>query len=241
MKNHHRLLSMGLVALPLILASQSAQAASIVASHDNFVLNSQSGTVQSSGGTGETLVVKDASNNIRKSWLKFDLTGQNVDFSQPGTITLTLASVPAATFELSLYALNDTGVTAPTWTESTITWSNAPGNGTSDSQKREVKESETTLLGKSGNIVQNTPTGTQYQFVISDLSTFLQSDNTITAIAISDQSNPSPSFSFASSENSTEAWRPTLTFTQIPEPGSFALLSGMLALTWIALGRRRVQ
>lgn len=238
MKNHHRLLSMGLVTLPLILASQSAQAASIVASHDNFVLNSDANNVQGESGARDVLVVKDATNNIRKSWLKFDLTGQNVDFSQSGTVTLTLAGSPSANFNLSLYALDYTGVTAPTWTESTLTWNNAPGNDTGGSGIRELESDETTLLGTTSLITSGTAAGSSYQFNISDLSTFLQSDNTITVIAISDQSNTSPSFTFASSEHATEAWRPTLTFTQIPEPSAAALIlvSGFVG---VALRRRR--
>lgn len=238
MKNHHRLLSMGLVTLPLILASQSAQAASIVASHDNFVLNSDANNVQGESGARDVLVVKDATNNIRKSWLKFDLTGQNVDFSQSGTVTLTLAGSPSANFNLSLYALDYTGVTAPTWTESTLTWNNAPGNDTGGPGIRELESDETTLLGTTSLITSGTAAGSSYQFNISDLSTFLQSDNTITVIAISDQSNTSPSFTFASSEHATEAWRPTLTFTQIPEPSAAALIlvSGFVGG---ALRRRR--
>ncbi len=229
---------MGLVALPLILASQSAQAASIVASHDNFVLNSDANNVQGESGARDVLVVKDATNNIRKSWLKFDLTGQNVDFSQSGTVTLTLAGSPSANFNLSLYALDYTGVTAPTWTESTLTWNNAPGNDTGGSGIRELESDETTLLGTTSLITSGTAAGSSYQFNISDLSTFLQSDNTITVIAISDQSNTSPSFTFASSEHATEAWRPTLTFTQIPEPSAAALIivSGFVG---VALRRRR--
>lgn len=233
---------MGLVALPLILASQSAQAASIVASHDNFVLkvNDDSGktnTVQNENGD---LVIKNATNNIRKSWLKFDLAGQNVDFSQSGTITLTLASQSSSTeeFNIALYALDDTGATAPTWTESTIHWNNAPGNDTSDSGKNDLDSGETTFLGATGTIATNTAAGTQYQFTITDWSDYLQSDNTITTIAISTTDSPGPSIAFASSEHATEAWRPTLTFTQIPEPSAAALIlvSGFVG---VALRRRR--
>ncbi|MDQ8207302.1 DNRLRE domain-containing protein [Coraliomargarita sp. SDUM461003] len=242
MKNPQKLLSMSALALPLILASQSVQAASIVASDDNFVLkvNGNAGATNTVQNENGDLVIKNATNNIRESWLKFDLTGQNVDFSQSGTITLTLASNSSsdATFDISLYALDDTGTTAPTWTESTIHWNNAPGNDTSGNG---LESGETTFLGATGTIATSTAAGTQYQFTITDWSDYLQSDNTITTIAISTINSTGPSIVFASSENATEAWRPTLTFTQIPEPGSFALLSGMLALTWGALGRRRVQ
>lgn len=229
------------LALPLILAFQSAHAASIVAADDNYVLNSASSTVQNADGN---LVLKRASNNIRKSWLKFDLTGQNVDFSQSGTVTLTLAgdSSSDTSFKIALYALDDVGATAPTWTESTITWNNAPGNDTGGTGINDLEPGETTFISETATISNNTAAGTQYQFVIPDLSVFLQSDNTITTIAIASvQPNSGPSLALASSENATESWRPTLTFTAVPEPGSFALLSGMLALTWVALGRRRVH
>ncbi len=232
-------LYIGLAALPILFAAQqSVQAASIVASHDNFVLNSASSTVQGDSGTRDVLVIKDASNNIRKSWLKFDLTGQNVDFTQSGTVTLSLASSPSANFNLSLYALDDTGVTAPTWTESTLTWSNAPGNDTGGSGIRELESGETTLLGQTSQIDSGTAAGSSYQFLISDLSTFLQSDNTITVIAISDQSDPGPTFTIASSEHATEDWLPTLTFTQIPEPSAAALI-GLTGFIGVALRLRR--
>ena len=245
MKNLRKALSIGSLALPLILAFQSVQAVSIVAVEDNFVLNSQKNTVQPNGGSDEVLVIKNATNNIRKSWLKFDLTGLNVDYSQSGTISLALSSNSSSSeeFDIALYALDDTGATAPTWTESTITWNNAPGNTTSgnNTQINGLDSGETTLLGTTGTIATDTAAGTQYQFTITDWSDYLQSDNTITVIAISTTNSPGPSIAFASSENATEAWRPTLEFTAIPEPGSVALFVGMLALTLGALRRRRVQ
>lgn len=231
-------LFLGLVAVSSLLVAQSVQAVTIVASDDNYVLNSSSNSVQDSSGS---LVVKRASNNIRKSWLKFDLTGQNVDFTQPGTVTLTLAgnSSDSANFRIALYALDYTGATAPTWTEDSITWNNAPGNDTGGSGVNDLESGETTLLSETGTIAASTPAGTQYQFVISDLSEFLQSDNTITTIVISSsQSNAGPSLALASSENATEAWRPTLTFSQIPEP-SAAMLIGLTGFIGVSLRLRR--
>ncbi|MDQ8207515.1 DNRLRE domain-containing protein [Coraliomargarita sp. SDUM461003] len=227
-----------------LAVSSAASAATIVASHDNLVLNSQSSTVQDASGN---IVVKYASNNIRKSWLKFDLTGQNADYSQAGTITLTLAanSSSDATFKLALYALNDTGLTAPTWTEDTLTWNNAPGNVANSgntAQKNSLDAGETTLLGTTATIANNTPAGTSFEFNLTNLSTYLQSDNTITVIAMSSsQTNAGPSFSFASSENATEGWRPTLAFAQVPEPSAAALLTGLVALMGVCMrsGRRR--
>lgn len=228
--------TLGLVASLAVV--QSAHSAVVVASDDNYVLNSASNTVQDGDGN---LVLKRASNNIRKSWLKFDLTGLDADLTQSGTVTLTLAgnSSSDTTFRIALYALDDTGVTAPTWTESTITWNNAPGNDTGGSGIRDLEGGETTLLGETATIASSTSAGTQYQFTISELSTFLQSDNTITVIAISSfQPDPGPTLALASSENATEAWRPTLTFATIPEPSS-ALLMGVAGLGAVALWRRR--
>lgn len=225
----------------LLLGTHAAQSATIVALEDNYVLNSQSNTVQDGDGN---LVLKRASNNIRKSWIKFDLTGQNADLSQSGTITLTLAgeSSSATSFRIELYALDFTGATAPTWTESTITWNNAPGNDTGGSGINDLEPGETSLLGESATIATSTAAGTQYQFTIPMLSTFLQSDNTITAIAISSfQPDPGPSLAIASSENATEAWRPTLTFTQVPEPSTYALAVGLVSIACIAVHRRRKQ
>ena len=163
--------------------------------------------------------------------------------SQSGTVTLPLATTTSAdtSFKLALYALDDTGVTAPTWTESTITWSNAPGNDTGGSGIRGLESDETSLLGETDSIPASTAAGTQYQFTISTLSTYLQSDNTITVIAISsNQPDPGPAFNFASSENATEAWRPTLEFTAIPEPSSAALIgiAGFIAVALRSRNRR---
>lgn len=224
-----------------LFTSHAAHSATIVALEDNYVLNSASNTVQDFDGN---LIVKRASNNIRKSWIKFDLTGQNADLSQSGTVTLTLAnnSSTSTTFRIALYALDDTGATAPTWTESTITWNNAPGNDTGGSGINDLESDETSLIGESSTISSNTAAGTQYQFTIPMLSTYMQSDNTITAIAISSfQPDPGPSLAIASSENGTEAWRPTLTFTQVPEPSTYALFAGLVSIGCIAMHRRRKQ
>jgi hypothetical protein len=222
----------------LALASCGVQADVIIADQDNYVLNSQSGTVQDHTAN---LVVKRASNNIRKSWIRFDLDGQNADTSQSGTVTLTLAgnSSSDTSFRIALYALNDGE--DPGWIESGvggITWSNAPGNDTSGAGINDLEPGETTLLGETANIAASTSAGTAYQFTIPMLSTFLQPDDTLTVIAISSfQPDPGPTLAIASSENATAAWRPSLTFTAVPEPSS--LMLSLLGFTGLLTAIRR--
>ncbi|WFB36160.1 DNRLRE domain-containing protein [Kiritimatiellota bacterium B12222] len=208
----------------LLCVTAGVQAATLIASQDNYVLNSASSTVQDATGH---LVVKRASNNIRKSWIKFDFSGENVDFSQSGTVTLTLAANSSAdeTFKVALYALKDDQDPGTGWTENAITWSNAPGNDTGGAGINDLESRETTFLGETATIASSTAAGTTFEFTIDTLSDFRQVNNTLTVIAISSyQSDFGPSLAFASSENATEAWRPTLEYSVIPEPSSVALV-----------------
>ena len=67
-----------------------------------------------------------------KSWIKFDLNDLNYDPNNlvSATLRITLAASKSSTCQLSV--VNDNYLTGIDWTESTLTWDNAPGNIPSD-------------------------------------------------------------------------------------------------------------
>jgi cyanophycinase-like exopeptidase len=75
-------------------------------------------------GTATTLVVKTSSvsSNSRKTYIKFDLTGQGV--TSVSSAIIKLYATASDNFTVGAYQ------TTNTWGESTVTWSNGPAQGT---------------------------------------------------------------------------------------------------------------
>ncbi len=100
-------------------------------------------------GSDSGLVLKSESvvnDFTRKVWLRFAFTTIPVDPVIDAELTLTLSSAPgvATPFSYNVYGLNN-GHAGENWSESSITWNNAPGNDAASPTG--VKASEALLLG----------------------------------------------------------------------------------------------
>ncbi|MDF3130298.1 DNRLRE domain-containing protein [Kiritimatiellaeota bacterium B1221] len=207
-----------------------SSAAIITTTDDGSIREGQATTVQDSG-TGEHLYVrKDNSgnnDNVRKAYFKFDLTGQNADLTASATFTTTISYRSAnqnGNRIFYFYGL-DAGFT-PTgtelgtdWDETALTWNNAPANDTVTDIDTGFDNTASLIYTASNQY--NSDVGKVYTITIPTLGDYVQTDNTVTMmISWSDTTQ----YGFASKENSTVTYRPTLEFSQIPEPGSLVLM-----------------
>ncbi len=192
---------------PELVYVPAASPDTVVAVADHYGNISAPTTVQGGNGDGETLLVKYASSNSRKAWVRFDLTGLSFDSQADTTFRFRQADIATEyTGTLAVWALNSGftpggGILDTDWDEDALTWNNAPANNTSS------KNNFTADAIKIGTISFNTAaedTGYVYSINIGALEDFLQADNTVTLmISVDYQSNSSPSFNIASSEHST--------------------------------------
>ncbi|MBT63034.1 MAG: hypothetical protein CML13_07460 [Puniceicoccaceae bacterium] len=231
----------------LLLALTSASyGLTITSSDDGYVREGQSTTVQDGGISEHLYVRKDNSGNndhVRKAYYKFDLTGLNADLSAAATFTPTISYRSAnqnGNRTFYFYGLN-AGFTAPTgelgtdWDETALTWSNAPGNDRTTNIDTGFDAATTSLLYTASN-QYNSDIGKSYTITISELGDYVQADNTVTLmISWTDTTQ----YGFGSKENSTISYRPTLEFSQIPEPNAAALLMGLGASLLITRRRRQ--
>jgi hypothetical protein len=118
------------------------------------------------------------------------------------------------------------------WDETALTWDNAPANDTVTNIDTGFDSTASLILEEDNQY--NTAVGDIYSVTIPTLGDFVQADNTVTLmISWSDTTQ----YGFGSKENTTEAYRPTLQVSQIPEPASLALL--LIGLAGVLYCRRR--
>ncbi|ABB32827.1 protein of unknown function DUF1555 [Geobacter metallireducens RCH3] len=222
------------------LSFASAEAISITADKDAYV---QSGT-SANTNFGSALVdqVKRQDNSIytRKSYFGFDLSGLgpypiasatlDFNFVDSGAGT-TLAGT---TYQFEVFGLINE--LFDSWSESTITWNNAPANRTNNGLSNMMVASLGTfsLTGKGLGL---------HSFTSPELIDFLNSDTNDMATFIIRRNTNQPSNSqnyvhaFASSENTSIAG-PTLNVTPVPEPSTLLCVgAGLIGLG--LLKRRR--
>jgi hypothetical protein len=175
---------------------------------------------------------------FRKIYLRFDLSSTNK--SQIGNGDLNLAFVDTnfspTLSTYSVYGLND-GNVGENWSESTITWNNAPANR----ERNFIDTSQTTFLGTFSFSPCCTPFGNIVSFSDPRLVSFLQNDNNnlATLIIVRDQVGADTQ-TFASKEN-TQLTPPTLQLeitssppvSSVPEPSS---ILGILSLGVLGIG-----
>lgn len=171
----------------------------------------------------------------RKGWVRFDLSGLEVDPESAATFTIHLAvkdtTTPAYTGTAGVYGLK-TGfvpsgsVLGTNWAEADLHWDNGPGNNTGS------KNAFTTAATKLGTFAFNAntdPVGTGYSVTIPRLADYLQADGNVTImLSLDSQATTAPSLQLASREHATVAG-PELTF-ETPEPGALSLLAGAMLL-----------
>ncbi len=187
-------------------------------------------------GSSETAQVLMGSSNdyLRKAYFRFDLSSVSGSITE-ATLSFRVTSPDNLTGggPVKLYGLND-GVTGEDWSETGITWSNAPANTLGDTA---ALDSNATELAAFANINSTTTT---VNFT-SEILSFLQADtdNNVTFIVTGGSYlTGSPiRYNFYTKENTSTEPFPTLAITTIPEPSSIALI--LIALTTLVWVRRR--
>jgi hypothetical protein len=164
-------------------------------------------------GTALDLIVKKGtSTNFRKSYLKFDLTTSGVTVVSGATVRL-YATVPTV-IDMNIHQVSDA------WTETGITWSNAPAEGTIIAT--------TSLIATPGYYNWDITSYVQSQFTGNDK---------IISIVVYSATVSSPSISFSSRE--AAANKPELVIVSSPTvpaaPTNLAttvIASNQIDLTW---------
>jgi hypothetical protein len=209
---------------------------------DNFIRGgTYESTVQGSGGSSDTLVLRGDSNaeNVRVDYARFDLSGLNPDAASSAKFSFTFlnGSGGGTGVSVAVWALNS-GAAGYDWSESTIHWNNAPAR--SGANINEFNSDATKLIA-SVWVPYTTGEGAIKEVTIPTLGDYLQADNSVT-IMMGAGRNGSGSLltgrlmNAATSEHATYNG-PQLEFNQVPEPSSFCLVS--LGISGLIGGRRR--
>ncbi|HOF18385.1 MAG TPA: hypothetical protein PK082_05710, partial [Phycisphaerae bacterium] len=130
-------LVLAVTAMVLLVSGPASAQTAVEAVADHYGNISAPTTVQGGNGDGETLLVKYASSNSRKAWVRFDLTGLSFDSQADTTFRFRQADIATEyTGTLAVWALNSGftpggGILDTDWDEDALTWNNAPANNTS--------------------------------------------------------------------------------------------------------------
>ena len=234
-----KLLAVLSVGLMLLLADVCS-AEVLVAVDDNSIRGGpyQAGSAQNFDGN---LLAKKSANLefARKVYLKFDLGGYQPDTWKSPTFTICSGGdqPPAADFNVDVYGLLAGYTPGPgdlptDWSETAITWNNAPAN---ENTITGFNDQQASRIG-SISPQQNHEAGRSYSVSIPELGPYLQSDKTVTLfLIVSSQTASSPSMVFASSEDADSSKRPVL----VPEPSTLAMMLLAAVATVAAIRRRR--
>lgn len=207
----------------------------IPASADAFVDGQPSGPDKSNinyGSDGNLyyrFLNSGGTNRNERIYLKFQLP---VDLASVTSASISLFKLDSSTAKtVELFGLTDQ--TLDNWSESTITFANAPA-GTDYLTKDPTGTAVTHINNYPASGAANT---TFTMPSISDMVNFINADtNGVVTFILSDYDNSFAEGDFASRESTTPgAFAPTLslTYTQVPEPASAALVllgGGLLAL-----------
>ncbi|MCD4823434.1 MAG: DNRLRE domain-containing protein [Phycisphaerae bacterium] len=192
-------------------------------------------------GTGTQLEMKNSGSPIRKSWIRFNIsTWDSGTAVTSATLKLTTVYISGTTSSASfnVYALNNgtdfgSGRLSEDWSETGITWNNAPGNAAANG----LDASYTTHVGSFSWSGGEPAAGTEFSVTLSDLAAINDSrngDDIVTFIVLRTDTNNTNAF-FASRENTND---PELTLT--PEPATMTLL-GLGGIGLLIRRRRRAQ
>lgn len=176
--------------------SFTAPGMTIGAAQDNYIYYMDSAnvyfgnTVMGNGGSNTLVSVRgqNTAKQSAKSWIRFDLTGldYNAKTSAIVMVTAARAGTQAWAASLRLYALKSgftpgAGVLGTDWTEGTITWNNAPGNGGSATNDGRICDAATTTLIGSTN-PPSTIQGDRFAFTFDSLTNYVQADQSMTVM-----------------------------------------------------------
>lgn len=208
-----------------------ASAATLVTSADSYIYG---GSQDSNFGTSDWLYANDGGGvvaNVQKIYMKFDAS------SLP-----TLASISGLTMRYdastnrtgNFYLLEGTG--ADSWTETGITWNNAPLNNDTGFDFTAGSGQTITSLGAIAGNGQFQPI--TLTFGTAEETALLNALNTGDRIATIGILHSGTNFFQIAALDAGASIAPTLEYTAIPEPTTAALL-GLAAAGAVLLRRRR--
>lgn len=187
------------------------------------------------------------STNNEKAYIAFDLSGQlgSGEIFDNTSLSLTMSRPGNSTTDVTL-TIHGIVDNQDSWTESGITWNNAPKNDTSS---RSALLSNTVVLG-TYTITAGTAAETVISFANTDLTSYLNwtagavsdpygngaSTDTIATIIVTGNNGALGAFY---SKNGSGTRLPKLDVTAVPEPSTYALMAGFVTLGLILLRRRR--
>jgi hypothetical protein len=163
-------------------------------------------------GTASTLVVKNATttDNQRKAYIRFDLTGQDVH-STPNASLLLIASTWDDTTPWQVYGLKN-GDAGESWVESSITWNNAPANTTTSGDA--LVSSRVVLLGTLAT-AGALPSGSALELRSAALDAFLLADTNDRVTFILTRASTASGNSVVASREHTTLAAPALEFARV--------------------------
>jgi len=143
------------------------------ASADAFVRAGSTNT-NSNFGNSTTLVAKNSTTADiqRKSYIRFDLTGQDISATPNASLQFAVSSAWVDATPLQVYGLKNADA-GESWGEGTITWNNAPANTTSSGDG--LVSSRVTLLGTLA-VTGAQPLGQVLELRSAALDAFLLAD-----------------------------------------------------------------
>jgi methionine-rich copper-binding protein CopC len=154
------------------IPSPSSSTSTLESSADSFVRAGSFANANS--GNATQIVVKNATtaDNYRKGYIRFDLTGQDINATPNASLQFVVASAWDETTPLQVYGLKNADA-GESWVESAITWSNAPANTTGSGDG--LVSSRVTLLGTLA-VTGAQPLGQVLELRSAALDAFLLAD-----------------------------------------------------------------
>lgn len=167
----------------------------------------------------------------QKSWIRFDLTGVDMTGVRGATLTLTLLEARYDETTLEVSAVNDDCHDNDSWTDTNLTWNNAPGNDIASFTSLDA--AKTTLISNL-----SFPGGAIGQAFDIDVFSVIQADTDGNVQFVLHNGNAN--INFCTWDYSIEAYRPYLTLEYIPagadspDPAIGATVtSGLSSLSWV--------
>lgn len=166
----------------------------------------------------------------RKGYVRFDLSSINQPIND-ASLRLSFVEdthTTPAVWSFNVFGLVD-GLAGEDWSETGITWNNAPGNDTASGGS--LLGGQASLLGSFDIDTSTLAAGEGVTFSSPALTSFLQSDtNDLATLVFIRPDRTLTNVGFATKEHDTFA-PPTLTLTTVPVPGAVVLFgTGLLGL-----------
>ncbi len=226
-------LAAALAAAPL--AVSPAAAAVLTPSADAFIRGGSNANANQNGGNAQNLLILPGNdlNFARKAYLRFDLSSITADVTDAQlSLDISFSNTAVGGAPLNIWGLNDGS--GDNWSETGITWNNAPGN-----QNNPAGTTGAALLGQIVDTGEVATPGT-FTFTLDTdaLLAFIQADgnDAVTFIITGSSGSNGPVRPIIASRENAGPPAARLDLTLVPEPASMALV-GLSAV--MVMGRRR--